>query len=169
MIVAPWPQVPVQSKSIKGKCQSNNKTAYALDNCGSETSGICPVIMAKVQSKSTKGECLWLIMAPKFLVSVQLKSTIAACQSNNQTAYALNYWGSEISGVCYHQWGQPHHLIDLPYQQLVTNCPDHWSHTPIYSQSNEHRLNMNEHRTCCILLHNLLMWEQAPIKFSRAV
>ena len=43
MIVGPRPLVFVQSKSIKGDCESNNQTAYAVDDCAFETSGIYPV------------------------------------------------------------------------------------------------------------------------------
>ena len=132
MIVAPKPLVCVQSKSTKGKCQSNNQTAYTLDDCGSETSSFCPVTVNQrgvpeqqsnglcsgwlwlrnlwcVSSQSqpkesvratTKRPTLWMIVAPKPLVSVQSKPTKGKCQSNNQTAYALDSWGSETSGVC---------------------------------------------------------------------
>ena len=48
MVAVPKPLVSVQSKSSKGECQSNNQTAYALDGCGSETSGVSPLRVANV-------------------------------------------------------------------------------------------------------------------------
>ena len=91
-----------------------------------------------------------MVVAPKLLVSVQSKPTKRKCPSNKQTAYALDGWDSETSGVgpvtvaivlmainnslvdvitplvlyIYFSASADITIIDLPYQQLITNCLD---------------------------------------------
>ena len=130
--VCPVTVAKVESKSTKGKCQNLNQAAYALDDCGFETSGTCPVkvnqrgvseqklngirsrwlwlrdfwyLSSQSQLKESVGATikrhkLWMIMAPRSVVSVQSKSTKGECLSNNQTAYALDDCVYETFGVC---------------------------------------------------------------------
>ena len=131
VIMAPKPLVSVQSKSTKGECQGNFQTTYALDDCGSKTSDICPVTVA---------DGLLVISISLVGATTPFVIGISRC-----------------------------HKIAVPYQQLVASCADGLSRTDIYSKSNEHRSNMIQHRTCCVLLYNSLMWKQPPIEFSREV